>query len=116
MYVCSNATWLLLYMCMMQDGRTPLMHACLRGKEKIVTLLIEHGADVLAIDKVTDLQYMLLCAHLALYHCYSWQKGESCLNFDGTLRNLVILEMVLKEYRAHGASVDVESFVSLSIY
>ena len=102
-----------IYMCMMQDGRTPLMYACLRGKEKIVRLLIEHGADVLAMDMVTDLQYMLLRAHLALYYHYSCQKGESCLNFDGTLRNLVILEMVLKEYRAHGTSVDVGSFVSL---
>ena len=60
---------IIIYMCMMQDGRTPLMHACLKGKEKIVRLLIDHSADVLAMDKVTDLQYMLLhvCAHLALY-------------------------------------------------
>ena len=36
-----------------QDGRTPLMYACLRGKERIVQLLVRHGADVLAMDRVT---------------------------------------------------------------
>ena len=29
------------------------MLACVRGKEKIVNLLIDHGADVLAMDQVT---------------------------------------------------------------
>ena len=37
----------------MQDGRTPLMLACIRGKEKIVGMLIERGADVQAVDAVT---------------------------------------------------------------
>ena len=36
-----------------QDGRTPLMLACIKGKEKMVNLLIDHGADVQAMDKVT---------------------------------------------------------------
>ncbi|CAI8019243.1 Receptor-type tyrosine-protein phosphatase alpha [Geodia barretti] len=70
-----------------EDGRTPLMLACLKMKEKIVQLLIDHGADVQVKDK----------------------RGEACLNYIETLRNQYILECILKEYRKLGASVDVES-------
>ncbi|CAI8013703.1 Probable protein S-acyltransferase 23 [Geodia barretti] len=72
------------------DGRTPLMLACIRGKEKIVNLLIDYGADVQAVDV----------------------RGEACLNYTETLRNRAILEHILREYQKLRVSVDVESLVT----
>jgi ankyrin repeat protein len=73
-----------------EDGKTPLMLACLKGKDKVVKLLIVSGADVQVKDK----------------------KGETCLNYTETLRNRVVLELILKEYQKLGVSVDVESLVT----
>lgn len=36
-----------------QDGRTPLSHAAEKGHLDVVTLLVEAGADLNAVDKVT---------------------------------------------------------------
>ena len=88
------------------------MHACLRGKERLVQLLIDNGADIVAMDVVshkhhTPTNTCTLCFCLSLT-----QKGESCLNFTETLRNRVILESILKECRKQGISVDVESLVN----
>ena len=44
-----------------QDRETPLMVACLKRKEEVVKLLIDHGADVQVKDKV---QYSYLQHHL----------------------------------------------------
>ena len=36
----------------MQDGKTSLMYACLKGNDRIVQLLIECGANPEAMDNV----------------------------------------------------------------
>ena len=36
----------------LQDAQTPLMYACLKGQDAIVKLMIAHGADPQAMDKV----------------------------------------------------------------
>jgi ankyrin repeat protein len=73
-----------------EAGRTPLMHACLKGKETVVQLLIDKGADPQVMDK----------------------RGDTCLHFLETLRNQTILQCILNEYQALGVSVDVESLVN----
>ena len=83
------------------------MLACIRGKEKMVNLLIDHGADVQAVDAVTIFPAWL-------HYCWfiHWtQRGEACLNYTETLRNRVILERILREYQKLEISVDVESLV-----
>ena len=37
---------------LIQDGRTPLHICCIKGKVKMVKLLIDRGSDVKAKDKV----------------------------------------------------------------
>lgn len=39
----------------LQEARTPLMYACLRGNEHVVRLLLERGADPQDVDKVYSL-------------------------------------------------------------
>jgi ankyrin repeat protein len=73
-----------------EDARTPLMHACRKGQDTLVQLLIDKGADPQVMDK----------------------RGDACLHFPETLRNRTILECILKEYQRLGVSVDVESLYS----
>ena len=42
----------------LQEGKTPLMYACLKGNERIVRLLIERGADPQDVDKVYTLYHV----------------------------------------------------------
>ena len=41
-----------MVVCCIQEGNTPLHAACREGNEEVALLLIEHGADVEAENKV----------------------------------------------------------------
>ena len=82
------------------------MLACLKMKEQVVQLLINHGADVQAKDKVEVYTYIVITINKTI------QKGEACLNYTETLQNRAILDLIVKEYWKLGASVDIESKVS----
>ena len=62
-----------MVVCCIQSGNTPLHHACERGSKEVALLLIEHGADVKANDKVgvvTDDTYILHYIFRRYYYCY----------------------------------------------
>ena len=92
------------------------MHACVRGREVIVNLMIDHGADPQAMDKVHTQTNTICCCISSpfVWMCVflPFQRGETCLNFQETLRNQTILKRILKEYQKHQVSVDVESLVN----
>ena len=44
----------------MQDGKTPLMYACLKGNDRIVQLLIEYGANPEAMDSVCNVSSIII--------------------------------------------------------
>ena len=89
------------------------MHACLRGKEAVVQLLIDKGADPQVMDQVPSAYYRITSYEYFLSnHFLSIQKGDACLHFLETLRNQTILECILKEYQRDGVTVDVESLVN----
>lgn len=46
-----------------QTGRTPLHAACSEGHEKVVTTLIELGANQAALDKVCEKKDYYLCVN-----------------------------------------------------
>ena len=54
----------------MQDGRSPLLIACLRGHHKVVKLLLDVGADVDDKYTVSACMYSVItiiaCTHLVI--------------------------------------------------
>ena len=66
MFTCGyfdSATCVFMYMTTsLSQGRTPLMYACLKGQEKIVQILIDHGADPEVLDQVHSLLQLILYA------------------------------------------------------
>ena len=84
------------------------MYACIRGKEKVVRMLIDHGADPEVLDKV----HSLLQLPTDLYACVqSNKRGDGCLHYPETLRNKAILECLLSKYKQLHISVDLGSQV-----
>ena len=66
------------------EGRTPLMEACARAKEEIALHLVNHGADVNAIDN----------------------KGETALTYAGNIGQVNLVDL-LKQHGATRISVHI---------
>ena len=79
----------------------------------VVERLIQKGADLSAVDRVSYLQVVheSLCYFIQSV-CSQTQNGECCLHFTETLRNIHLLEMLVKEYKRAKVSVDLPSQVS----
>ena len=54
-----------MVVCFIQEGNTPLHHACMEGNKEVALLLIEHGADVKAEDKVRVVTDDCYCIYIA---------------------------------------------------
>ena len=54
-------TNIIIHLCVVQDGRTPLTEAIHNNHLETVKLLLDHGADIEARNNVSS--YTLSCAH-----------------------------------------------------
>ena len=72
-----------MVVCCIQEGYTPLHNPCKKGHEEVALLLIEHGADVNAMDKVrvmTDDYYIFIfIITIKWYQIYDNYYYKYCL-------------------------------------
>ena len=58
---------------LLQNGQTPIHIACLKGHDKVVEALLDHGVQVDVPDKVSDIS----CIHVKL--CNTTEVNEATL-------------------------------------
>ena len=88
-----------LILCLVQIGGTPLYTACSNGHDKVVQVLLDHGAQVDVPDKVNDISYSLVKL------CNTTKVSEGTLVTQEINKNDVYILSLFSYYFNHGISI-----------
>ena len=83
------------YYYMLQDKKTPLHWACERGHSEVVTVLIAHGGDIEAQDKVNE--YNLNEIHDFCNLTFDIISSVSNQRVDASVLNILLIAVILCE-------------------